>query len=1120
VQYVKGIVDKRENFLIRPLQFIEFFNDNNEFLGLLDSGAQINVVSCDILQDMKHQAFSYAISEAQGVSGATLDIKGWATVPIQLRNGKDLEVEFAVVSGIKTTVLLGLPFLQQSRSILDHANLVLMMPEGPMQILEGKKMRRSGLLTITAASEEVLKTADEMISAILMPKLRDEEKSKVCDLLLRFKCLWEGKRRGVLKDIAHTIILSTTRPIKSRPRQFCLEHREAIAREIDQMLKDKVIRLSNSPYSSELVMVRKKTGDWRVCVDYRLINKHTVPDNYPFPRISDLLRSAKNCGYFVALDLRSGYWQIPMEETSKSPTAFRCPKGLYEFEVMPFGLTNAPATFQRAMDLLFSDQYNKGVSVFLDDILIFGNTFDAAYESLKEVLRRLERAGFTINLEKSNFFLPEIEYLGHVLAEGSIQPNQKRVEVLKHIKPASNVKEIRSILGMFGYYQSYIPKFSEILAPLTDTLKGTDVRSGKSIQWTEQMNQAVRKVGELLAEAILTVPVDSDELLVETDASDIAIAGVLNVKRNGKWEPIEFVSKKLSGPQLRWPIREKEAFAIVYSIQKFDPFLRTRPFTLHTDHQSLQWLQEAKMGKLARWASRIAEYDMTIYWKRGVELVHVDCLSRQVEWDDDLQDRMVCQVVVDPNPLPKLDIIISAQPTQLPPGRGFLRKDNVIYYRNGIWPSTEFRNRIIAACHSLPPNCHPGVKKTKSNVLKIFNWTGLHKDITEYVQGCLICQRSRPGLERLQGLIKAHPLPGVFQTIYLDFWCCRYRKEPRTVLTMIDQATKWVEAVPIPDRTAETVAAVFLQTWVCRFGVPRMIITDNDPPLVGDVLQRLAGQLGITKLRTTPYHPQGNAPIESFHRTLTRRFAYFETDTKRGQIPFETALQLILWSYRAVIHSTMGESPAFLVYGTDPRPPVDNDWRMIERLPEKERVKYLNMLREDTQFRAYQRLQYMHDQKQRLEVDIQPGDLVLLRQQPKELVGTSIRDETATKLIPRWSLPYRVLRQVYNNTSRFLVSNLLTGREREVHVTDIRAISGPQDIQQREEWGDIMDGEARKAFVDAEERGKALKRFWNEVDRPQAKRLRARSLRGDDERDSTLPNSLNENNTKSAPTAT
>jgi transposase InsO family protein len=1075
--------------LIRPLQFIEFLNNDKEFLGMLDSGAQINVISDDLLSSMQYEDFEYLIKSARGVSGKPLPVIGWARVPMIFRNGKMTAAEFAVVSGIKSTILLGLPILHQTKSVLDPRNLLLTMPEGPVQILEGKQVPQvSSIMSV-----------DIELDRFSMPKLTPEERKLTCQLLIRYQQLWKACRRGEVKDLTHTIVLNTDRPLKSRARQFCQEHRDAIASEVQKMLADKVIRLSNSPYSSELVLVRKKDGGWRMCVDYRLINQHTIPDNYPFPRIPDLLRTTKGASYFATLDLRSGYWQIPIEENSKSITAFRCPNGLYEFEVMPFGLTNAPATFQRAMDLILGDLYQTGVSVYLDDILIFGTTFEATYGLLAEVFRRLAAAGFTINLEKSTFFLPEIEYLGHVIAEGNIKPNPERVRSLNRVRPPSTVKELRSILGMFGYYQSYVPNFSETVAPLTNALRGVNVRSEKRIVWTEEMDYAIKKVAMQLADAVLMVPIDSDHFLVETDASETAIAGILNVKRKEKWEPVQFISKKLSGAQLNWPIREKEAFAIIYCLQKFDPFLRTRAFVLHTDHQSLQWLQDAKVGKLARWASRLAEYQMKIYWKKGSELVHVDCLSRYIEPDDDIQDRMIYQVVADPAPLPNLTEILAAQPGELPEGRGYLKRGDILYYRNGIWPPETFRTKIIAACHSLPPYCHPGVRRTKSNILKVFNWAGLHEDVTRYVRACLICQRSRPGLERLQGIVHTHPIPGVFQTVYLDFWHAKYRREPRVVLTMIDQATKWVEAVPIPNQIGDTVAEAFLQSWVCRFGVPHTIITDNDSPLVGDILRRLAGQLGIRKLRTTPYHPEGNAPVEAFHRTLNRRLTHFENETKFGEVPFPTALQLILWSYRAVIHSTMGESPAFLVYGIDPRSPIDNDWRMMDRTPEKDRVKFLNLLREDTQFRAFQRLKWLNDRKQRIDVDIAPGDLVLVRQQHRDIIESATRDQTATKLVSRWGLPCRVLRPIYQTGNRFLVSDILTGREREVHITDIRAISPPQDDQQRQEWSDLIAEEIRKTMFDPTEREQALKRFWVSVDQPQAKRHCTRSLRGDDE---------------------
>jgi transposase InsO family protein len=1078
---------------IAPLQFIEFSNKGKYFIGLIDSGAQLNVMSETMLPNLDYTETRQRISSVKAFSGEKCRIVKWIETSIQLGNGKMIAAEFAIISNIETSVILGLPFLKQVGGYVDHRNKILTTQEGPIQILEGKRITPN---ISNIQLSDINTNAD--IHIIKMPQLTPTQRQRVINLLEEHEVIWKGKRKGLVRDISHHIVLDTTCPVVTKPRRTNPEQQEAIDKEIKTMLADGVIRHSNSPYASEIVMVRKPKGDWRVCIDYRLLNAHTIQDKYPFPRIPDLLRALHNATFLVALDIRSGYWQISMHEESKKKTAFRTSKGLYEFEVMPFGLTNAPATFQRAMDFLLGDLYDKGCCVYLDDILLFRKDFEGTMELLREVFRRLGSAGFTINLEKSKFFAKEVEYLGHIIGEGQLKPNPKRVEVLSHIQPASTTKGLRRILGMFGYYQIYVHRFAETVVPLTNALKGSP-RSNTKIVWTPDMQNAINRVAKQIQGAVLAIPLDSDEFLLETDASDFAIAGILSVYRNNQWVPIEFTSKKLGGAQLNWPTREKEAYAIIHCIMKYDNYLRTRKFVIHTDHQSLAWLKTAKTGKIARWAMKLGEYNMDIVWKKGTELTHVDCLTRQIEYDEELEPRMVYNIAADPNPLPDLQTIIQSQGNDTPPGRGFINKEKIIYYRNGLWVPDKFRIQVIAACHSLPPYCHPGVKRTRSNILKVFNWPGLHDDVTRYVRGCIICQRSRPGVERLQGLLQTHPIPSAFEVVYLDFWHCSYQGQKRVVLTMIDQSTKWVEAVAITSQTGETVATVLLQTWICRFGVPRVLVTDNDPPLVGDVLTRIAGQLGIQKIRTTPYHPQGNAPVEAFHKTLNRRIQYFENRNKLSAVPFDVALQLILWAYRAVIHSTMGESPAYLVYGTDPRPPIDNDWRMVERAPERERIKFLNLMREDIQYRAFQRLKFQNDLKTRVSTEICDGDLVLVRKQPKEISQASTRNEIALKLVPRWGLPSRVIKRGVN-ANKLLVRELLTGREREVHVTDVRLIALPQDEYQRQEWADAAVREIEKEPYNELQRIEILQRFWEEVDYPQTTSQCPRSFEGDGDR--------------------
>lgn len=1074
VRYL-GVINSMQ--VTGDLLFVEFMNNDKSYLALIDSGAQLNVISQSILDMCEYEVLSAVqLSEIAGVNGAKSRIEKWVLFPVKLANGINKVIKTAVIQFPRPTIIFGIPFLNEVQAKIDFTSSTMDTHAGPMILLQIPKPLKPGIQM----------TYLPQLDNISTPSLTDAQRYTVLRVLSTYRCLWEMKRQGRCKGMEHVIQLTTTRPICSKARHYCQSHISAIELDITTMIQDKVIRPSVSPYSSEVVMVQKKSGSWRMCIDYRMLNKHTIPDRYPLPRIPDLLRSIKDSKFFVALDLRSGYWQIPMEENSIYLTAFRCPQGLFEFNVMPFGLTNAPATFQRSMDFLLGDLRQSGTSVYLDDILIHSTTFESCLERLQVVLQRLEKAGLTLNIEKCSFFPTELEYLGHIIKEGKLLPNQKRVESLQCIRPPRNLTELRSILGMFGYYQTFIPNYSELAIPLTNALKG--VHKGKtSIKWTDKMQDATHTIAKCLQNAVLNIPIDNDEFLLETDASDKAIAGILSVKRNGSWVPIEFMSKKLGGPQTRWPVREKEAFAIVHSLNKFDHFLRSRSFTVHTDHQSLKWMMEATCGKIARWASRMAEYDMNILWKKGNIMQHVDFFSRQVDPDFDLQPRMIYTVSCDPNPLPSMENIILAQGRDIRPmDRGYVTRGSVTYYRNGVWVPPAFRVNVIAACHMLPPFCHSGVKKTKSTIIKVFNWAGLHDDVNKYVRGCLTCQRIRPGIERIQGLMKTHPVPGPFDNIYMDIWHCHFGGEAYSVLTMIDMSTKWAEVEHIASHKAEEISDAFLRCWVCRFGVPKILITDNEKGFISEVLKRLLATLGVTQLRTTPYHPQGNAPIESFHRVLSQKLAHLSKNHEL-HLPFRTALQLALWSYRVVLHSTTRESPAFLVYGMDLRPPFEQDWRFASNQQEKDRIKFLNMMREDIQFQAYQRRLHDNISKnvRRISPAIEEGQLVLVRSSLSERQQAATRQDQCLKLVPRWSLPCRILK-VYPGKTRFMIRNLMTGYIRNAHITDVRLIEKPQDDQQRAIWNkeisDVYD-----SMFDPSGRQKQLVEFWDEVDHPQKK---------------------------------
>ncbi|EZG43043.1 putative enzymatic polyprotein, partial [Gregarina niphandrodes] len=310
----------------------------------------------------------------------------------------------------------------------------------------------------------------------------------------------------------------------------------------------------------------KKNGDWRMCIDYRPLNKFTITDKYPLPKLSELIRSLKDSKFFVALDLRGGCWQIPMADNSIQYTAFRTSTGLYEFKVMPFGLTNAPATFQRSMNFLLDDLRYSGVLVYLDDILIHAPTLQELLQLVDEVFERLLRAGYTINLEKCQFLPTTLLYLGHIIEEGTIRPNPKKIEAIQRLQAPTTTQGIRSLLGMTGFLQAFIPNYSEIAAPITDLLKGTPNRTKKivTIKWTSRCEDALNRLKELVIDAVLAQPLDADKYLLEVDASSYAIGGVLKLSRANEWLPVHYISRKLNTTEQNWPIREKEAFAIIY----------------------------------------------------------------------------------------------------------------------------------------------------------------------------------------------------------------------------------------------------------------------------------------------------------------------------------------------------------------------------------------------------------------------------------------------------------------------------------------------------------------------------------------------------------------------------
>ena len=693
--------------------------------------------------------------------------------------------------------------------------------------------------------------------------------------------------------------------------------------------------------------MKKKTGQWRFCVDYRRLNDCTIKDAFPLPRIDDIVDSLAEQSYFSSLDLTSGYWQVGMDTDSRDKTAFSVPGGHFSWNVMPFGLCNAVATFQRLMSRVLAGQIGTRVFAYLDDVLIAGADFEDHLALLRCVFDAFRNANLKLNLEKCEFVQDSVEYLGFVVNGNGVMPNPKKVDAVVEYKQSVNVEELRRFLGLVSYYHRFISGASDIMSPLNRLLQ-----KGVKWVWSESCDKAFKELKRQLIEApLLHYPDFAKPFVVYCDASDRGVGVVLaQADNNGMEKVIAYASKAFTKSEINWTVTEKEAFALVWGLTHFHAYLYGNHVVVYSDHRALQWLRKMKnpSGKLARWILRLEEYSFEVIHKPGNLIPHVDALSRTPVvnaifvngfWSRD--EFVVAQnedsdiacikkwVEIGQKPVTLQKDVSSTVKTLFTIFDKLLLVDELLC-REWIDAEGEERRQVVVpdvlkleVLQKVQETVgHMGIKKTFSAIQERFHWPRFYRDVETFVNGCEVCLKNKEVLRPRWPLkpIQVTPIP--FYMIGMDIvGPLKITSRNNTcILTVIDYFTKFGEAVSLPDQHSETICRA-LEEIFSRHGMPTILLTDQDTNMESHVVDAVCKMFGLEKRHTTAYHPQCDGLVEKFNGTI-KTLLRIRMDRDRKS-EWDEHLNFALLASRTAKNESTGLSPFQLLYGRPPRLPMD-----------------------------------------------------------------------------------------------------------------------------------------------------------------------------------------------------
>ena len=990
---------------------------NNVPLQLLfDFGSDISVANKTLVQSLDLELIKTTPIILRMVNHSVLAIDEKVTVNIDFQD-RIINHDLYYYPELRELGILGIDFYNKaSLCIVNKENIIKPLDSRTAKIEE--QFKEDEVLPLIFYHTQTI--IEEPINFQIKTKIPDEVEA-ISALLNEYRTIFAVNISDLqyAKGIEHYISTGDAEPISQRNYRYGYEDRKIILKQVEEWLSAGIIEEATSPWLNPVVLV-KKDGKPRLCLDFRKLNAVTEVHKYPIPLVDECLDNISGCKYISIFDLKSGFLQIGVAPEDRPKTCFSTGRETYQFKKMPFGLINAPSTFQKVMNFVFKDFIDKFMNVYIDDVVCYSKTFTDHLKHLEMIFKQLAFYRLKLHIEKSKFICEEVKFLGFIVNGEAIKPDPHRCDAILHIPVPTRVKELQSFLGSCNYYRRFIQNYSIITKPMSELLK-----KNNKWNWTNECQQAFDYIKKALtSEPILALYRPGDQLIISTDASGFGVGAILFQIQNGSERVLYYASCTLNRAQQNYSTTERECYGIIWAVKKFRHYLIGTEFLVQTDHHGLCWLMSIRdpSGRLCRWSLLLQEYKFKIVYKSGKTHSNVDILSRNPlkEVGTNCDDLNIFQAnEVNMAELQMTDpwcktIRERMEKGKLKPAEKYIVENDILYRlvddlfikdRKLLCLPIKLHREVIQALHSDITSGHFGLVKTLDKIRRRFYFPRMLKVVRRYIQACMDCQSRKKPVGKpygnLQNIISTEP----FEICFMDIFgpLVKSSKGNRYVIVFTDSFTKYVELKSVKDQKAKTNADFFIHNIVLRHGAVERIVTDQAQSFCSEFMEIIYSSFSSKHIKASPYHPEANGQAERFNRVLADSLALF---VKKNQKDWCRYVPYVQFAYNTARSESTQFSPFYMMHGREPRLPIDVAYDLPKNFVEDFDTRFTEArgLVKQNLMEARLKQKQQYDKKHRnIEFDV--GQKVLIYSKTKK-VGLS------SKLLNLYYGPYVIIKKL------------------------------------------------------------------------------------------------------------